>query len=89
MERIPVRELNQHTSAVLSLVQQGQSVEVTLNGRLIARIVPATPTPLDDLIRRGRVVPATSSGPIPLPPGEPDLTTDSTEIISELRAERL
>ncbi len=89
MHRIPVRELNQHTSAVLTMVQQGETVEVTLNGRLIARILPAEPTPLEDLITRGRVIPATSTGPIPLPPSEPDLMTDSTETISALREERL
>lgn len=41
MERqIPVRELNQHTSAVLEDVAGGHAVTITRDGVPIARIVP-------------------------------------------------
>jgi prevent-host-death family protein len=90
MERIPVRELNQHTSAVLARVAGGEIVEITVNGRPAARLVPVEqPDGLDDLVRRGRIIPATDTGPIPLPPGRPDLLIDSTDIVSDLRDERL
>jgi len=88
MERIPIRELNQHTSAVLARVQHGELLEVTVNGRAVARIVPVEPTELDDLVARGRITPATSNGPIPRPAGPVDTSIDSTDIISELREER-
>ncbi|MFF1817393.1 hypothetical protein ACFVWG_08860 [Kribbella sp. NPDC058245] len=41
-----------------------------------------------DLIRRGRLIPATDSAPLDLPPGDPS-ADDSTEHISALREERL
>ncbi|MEV6287315.1 type II toxin-antitoxin system prevent-host-death family antitoxin [Kribbella sp. NPDC051770] len=91
MDSIPVRELNQHTSAVLARVANGESVEITVSGRPAARLVPidhATST-RSELIRRGRLIPSTISAPVVMPPGEPDLSTDSTDIVSDLREERL
>lgn len=91
MDSIPVRELNQHTSAVLARVANGESLEITVSGRPAARLVPidANSSIRADLISRGRLIPASDPGPLTLPPGEPDLTVDSTEIISDLREERL
>ncbi|HEX4704122.1 MAG TPA: type II toxin-antitoxin system prevent-host-death family antitoxin [Pseudonocardiaceae bacterium] len=88
MDRIPIRELNQHTSAVLARVQHGEPLEVTVNGHAIARLVPVEPSELDDLVARGRITLATSSGPIQRPTGPVDTSIDSTDIISELREER-
>jgi prevent-host-death family protein len=39
--RIGVRELRQHASRYLALVQRGEVIEVTDRGRLVARLVPA------------------------------------------------
>ena len=91
MDSIPVRELNQHTSAVLARVAKGESLEITVSGRPTARLVPIddNTSTRADLIRRGRLIPAGDPGPLALPPGEPDLSVDSTEIISDLREERL
>lgn len=91
MERIPVRELNQHTSAVLARVVGGESLEITVSGRPAALLIPVTGSSggIDDLVRRGRLIPATDSGPLALPTGEPDTATDSTQIVSDLREERL
>ncbi|MGW6278911.1 type II toxin-antitoxin system Phd/YefM family antitoxin [Kribbella sp. NPDC055071] len=91
MDSIPVRELNQHTSAVLARVVNGETLEITVSGRPAARLVPIDDTAgiRADLIRRGRLIPASNPGPLTLPPGEPDLTVDSTDIISDLREERL
>ncbi|AYG03253.1 type II toxin-antitoxin system Phd/YefM family antitoxin [Gryllotalpicola protaetiae] len=54
MASVGVRELRQNASEVLRRVEAGEEIEVTVNGRLAARIVPAlravpnyppTPTP--------------------------------------------
>jgi prevent-host-death family protein len=74
---------------VLARVQHGETLEVTVNGRPVARSTPVQPSGLEDLVVRGRVLPATSSGPIPLPTGPVDTEVDSAEIISEQREDRL
>lgn len=91
MDSIPVRELNQHTSAVLARVANGESVEITVSGRPAARLVPIDHaiSTRSELIRRGRLIPATAPAHLVVPPGEPDLSTDSTDIVSDLREERL
>ena len=91
MESIPVRELNQHTSAVLARVSGGESLQITVSGRPAALLIPIDDSArgLADLVRRGRLIPAGDSAPPALPPGEPDLSIDSTETISDLREERL
>ena len=89
METIQVRELNQNTSAVVARVSEGEIIEVTVHGRPAIRLVPLTPSPLDDLIRNGRIIPAMDHSPFPMPRGEIDTVVDSTTIISELREESL
>lgn len=62
MERIGIRELKQHASAVIRRVAAGEEVEVTDRGTPVARIVPL---PSDDaytrLVAAGEVVLATAS----------------------------
>lgn len=41
--RVGVRELSHHTSQYLSRVKNGDVLEITEHGRVIATIVPATP----------------------------------------------
>lgn len=53
--RIGVRELRQHASRYLALVQQGEVVEVTDRGRLVARIVPTEGDDWEQLVARGGV----------------------------------
>ena len=89
MEQIPIRILNQDTASVLARVEHGEVVEITNRGRRIARIVPIESNELDHLVARGRVVSATAKGPIPMPTGLVDTTIDSTDVISELREDRL
>lgn len=91
MDRIPVRELNQHTSAVLARVAGGETLEITVSGRPTARLVPidGSERGIADLVRRGRLIPASDPTPPALPRGELDLSIDSTEVISDLREERL
>lgn len=94
MERIGIRELRQHASRYLALVEAGQTVEVTDRGRLVALLtpVPAERTTVERLIAEGRLLPAENptgrllSPPLPARPGEPSLS----QILEESRAsERL
>jgi prevent-host-death family protein len=55
--RIGVRELRQHASQHLRRVARGESLDVTDRGRVVARLVPVTDDPWEDLIAAGRVVP--------------------------------
>lgn len=87
MERIPIRVLNQQTASVLARVKDGETVEVTERGRLIARIVPATGGELDDLIAAGRVMPATDRRPFQMPEAEAPPGSDAAGLIRQLRDE--
>ncbi|WP_079548304.1 type II toxin-antitoxin system Phd/YefM family antitoxin [Mycobacteroides abscessus] len=62
MERIGVRELRQNASKYLEKVQQGQTVEITDRGRLVAHLIPAVITDQwAALIASGEVKPAAAS----------------------------
>ena len=83
-----MRELNQHTSAVLARVRDtGEPVEITKDGRPIARLVPVDKgrSVLDRMVAEGRAVPATLHGPIPMPQvlGDPAI-----DVAAELAADR-
>ena len=41
MSEVPVRELNQNTAGVLARVKDGEPIDITERGTVIARIVPA------------------------------------------------
>ncbi|MGO9924798.1 MAG: type II toxin-antitoxin system Phd/YefM family antitoxin [Mycobacterium sp.] len=56
MESIGVRELRQNASHYLSRVAAGELIEVTDRGRPVARLVPITDDPWQDLINAGEVV---------------------------------
>ncbi|TPG29880.1 type II toxin-antitoxin system Phd/YefM family antitoxin [Mycolicibacterium hodleri] len=55
MEAIGVRELRQHASRYLQRVAAGETIEVTDRGRPVARLVPITADPWQDLIDAGEV----------------------------------
>lgn len=52
VSEVPVRELNQNTAGVLARVKRGKEIDITERGAIIARLVPAQPHPLADLIVR-------------------------------------
>lgn len=58
MKTIGVRELRQHASKYLAEVVAGESIEITDRGHPVARLVPITSDPWDDLINAGEVVKA-------------------------------
>lgn len=63
---VGLRELRHNTSEVLARVRQGETIDVTEHGRLIARLVPVpdrAPSPvLTRLVESGRVRRATRPG---------------------------
>ena len=80
--------LNQDTAGVLARVEGGETVEITRHGRVIGRIVPAaTPGDLDDWVAEGRAIPATVSGPIPMPTHQAESGADAGELLRQLRDE--
>ncbi len=69
-ERVGVRALQQHASRVIRAVSEGEVVEVTDRGRLVAHLVPATSDALAVLAMAGHARPASrsiSELPPPLP----------------------
>jgi prevent-host-death family protein len=92
-ESIGVRDLQQHASKYLELVQAGQVIEVTRHGRRIARLIPAVDPgdPHAQFYAAGLLVPPTESGglldvvPVPPLPGAPS----TQEIFDEARDDRL
>lgn len=89
MKRIGVRELNQQTSRVIERVRQGETLEITERGQVVARLVPAVPVPepLERLITEGRVVPPALTGPIQMPPVLGDPEVDVASVLAEMRDE--
>ena len=87
--RVGVRELRQNLSVYLDRVKEGETLEVTEQGRPVARLVPNPPehvSILDQMIADGRATPAKHSHrdlpPPPKIPGRP-----LSEILQEMRDE--
>ena len=90
-ERILIRELNQHTSAMIARVERGETLEVTVSGRPVARLVPIEGghSLLDRLVAEGRAVPPTATGPVPMPSqlGDPAINV-AAELATSREEER-
>ncbi|MGH3687458.1 MAG: type II toxin-antitoxin system Phd/YefM family antitoxin [Pseudonocardiaceae bacterium] len=56
---------------MLARVKRGEEIDITERGAIIARLIPAQPHPLADLIASGALRPATAGGPLPRPSGRP------------------
>ncbi len=86
-QHVPLRELNQHTSAVIETVARGASVVITRNGRPVARMVPVAPTApgLDQLVATGRATAPSVRGQILSPPVRGD---DGIDLARALSADR-
>ncbi len=89
MERIGVRELNQHTSQVLARVSGGETIEITDRGRPVAKLVPVggDTSALARLVTSGRACGPTTTGPVALPPTLGDASTDASAALAALRDE--
>jgi prevent-host-death family protein len=95
MDRIGVRELNQHTSRYIAQVKAGKSIEVTERGEPVARLVPVRPRSglVDRLIAAGEIQPPTSDRDIAdlldsLPAMEPDGLDVAAEVARMREEER-
>ena len=91
-QRIGIRELRQHASVYVDLVEKGQTVDITNRGRLVARLVPArdVESPLERLIAAGVIQPAEDPGRLldvepapPVPEGRPT----ASEVLLKMREE--
>jgi prevent-host-death family protein len=84
MRTIGVRELRQHASRYLEQVAAGESIEITDRGHPIARLVPITSDPWEDLINAGDVVKA--AGPMRADDLKPaEYPHSATETLERLR----
>jgi prevent-host-death family protein len=86
MERIGVRELRQHASRYLARVANGEKIEVTDRGRLVALISPVHADRWEQLIASGQVIPATGIGDLLDEPPE-DYGIDASANLAFLRAD--
>ncbi len=55
MVRIGIRELRQHASRYVERVRAGETIEVTLRGMVVARLVPPESDGWSQLLRAGNV----------------------------------
>lgn len=87
MDRVPIRELQQHASAVLRRVRAGETLGVTDRGTLIAILAP--PGAVGGraaLVAAGRVRPSSRSAS-ELPPAR-RAARRTADVLEELRDER-
>ena len=85
-ERIGIRELRDHLTAVIRRVRNGETVEVTHDGRPVALITPIPTDRLERLERAGLLTPAR---PLRIPPRrfESQNGLTSEQIIADDRGE--
>ncbi|MGH7881571.1 MAG: type II toxin-antitoxin system Phd/YefM family antitoxin [Candidatus Dormibacteraceae bacterium] len=72
MSEVPLRELRNHTSAVLHRAEAGEELTVTVSGRAVAQILP--------LRRRPRSLPWQK---VLVHPADPGLASDLRAILDE------
>ena len=90
---VGVRELRQNLSVYLALVKDGETLQVTEFGRVVALLTPLPAeklSPLERMVREGRATAPKGSikdrpRPKPAPPGTPS----SEEMLAWDREERL
>ena len=86
MNTVPIRELQQHSSAVLRRVRDGEQVGITDRGTLIAVLVPPTAVGgTGALLATGRVRPATADIKA-LPPAR-RASKKVLDVLDDLRAD--
>jgi prevent-host-death family protein len=88
MERIGVRELNQHTSRYLARVKAGETIEVTEHGLPVAMMIPIQSgvSLLERLVARGEAQPPTAD--VATIGSLPPAALDGVDVAAELSASR-
>ena len=90
-QRIGIRELRQHASVYVDLVERGYTVDITNRGRLVAQMIPVRDpeSPLERWIARGVIERAEDDGSIleidPYP-GTPAGQPTASEALAQARA---
>lgn len=84
-ERIGLRELRQHASRYVDMVEQGASIDVTKRGRTVARLIPASAdVDLADLVGAGELtMPEDPDDLLAVRPAPP--VTEGHSVSEELR----
>jgi prevent-host-death family protein len=89
--RIGVRELRQNASRYLEMVEAGDTLQVTRNGRVVAQLVPtdrADDDPLAELIATGALkLPEDPADLLDVIPAVGDSTSVVSDALAALRAE--
>jgi prevent-host-death family protein len=85
MGEVPVRQLNQDTAGVLARVKQGEKLDVTERGTVIASLVPVASHPLADLVAAGTLHLPTRTGRLRRPTGPIRTDHEAGELIREMR----
>src|SRR5271154_5817322 len=89
-QRIGIRELRQHASVYVDLVERGYTVDITNRGRLVAQMIPVRDpdSPLERWIAKGVIERAEDEGSVleiePYAGGSGETT--ASEALGELRA---
>ncbi len=87
MDAVPVRQLQQHASAVLRRVRGGETIAITDRGVVVAVLAPpAEVGGMAALSAAGRLRPAVEHEPVPVPVLTASRST--AELLDELRADR-
>src|SRR6266567_4366953 len=92
-QRIGIRELRQHASIYVDLVERGYTVDITNRGRLVAQMVPVRQpdSPLERWIARGVVERAEEQGsvldvdPYPAGPAGPAGRPTASDALRRMR----
>jgi len=90
---VGVRELRQNLSIYLDRVKEGETLQVTEFGRVVALLTPLPAeklSPFERMVREGRAIPpnGTLKDRRPPQPGPPDMPS-SEEILAADREDRL
>ncbi len=89
MDLVPVRELQQHASAVLRRVKRGATVGITDRGALVAVLAPpSTVGGAAALVAAGRVRRASRSLAELAPPRQSAVAISTAEVLDDLRSDR-
>ena len=89
-DTVGVRELRQNLSVYLRRVAAGERLRVTERGKTVAALVPLreNDSPLDRLIKQGRLIPAQGDH-VELGPPRGRVSTRASKALDDLRGERL
>ena len=87
MAEVPIRMLNQETARVLARVKHGEEIEITERGVVVARLVPAEPSPTARLLASGSFRPAAVTRPFSRPKGEVRTDHEAGELLEQMRDE--